>query len=703
MDSNKDAEDNFTLYLDPSAPIEARVEDLLKRMTLDEKCSLCVGKSFWKTRPVKRLSIPSLGLTDGPHGVGPHSSGWKRNTYFPTLICMGATFNRQLAKQFGTALAEETRACGKHQILGPGMNIQRSPACGRTFEYLSEDPYLNKELAKEIIAGIQSRRIAACAKHFIVNNQETRRFGVNVNVSKRALHEIYFPAFKAAVEEGGVWSVMACYNRINGKLGSEHQHILKDILMDEWGFRGYVVSDWFATKGTSGTSDVVNAGLTLEMPGGILGIKRLKKKKIRAAIERGEVSESTLDENIKRLLRVMFLVGLFDDESSIPPGSRNTPEHVALSRKIAEEGMVLLKNNDSTLPLNVDEMKTIAITGPNAGKKKGMWGGSSEVWPPFEITPRDGITSRVKDKLRVVSDVQQADAVIYVGGLGHKSGQDAEGSDKKSLELPKDQASEILETVRANPRTIVVLVSGSPVAMDDWIDQVPAVIEAWYGGMEAGSVIAGIIFGDVNPSGKLPITFPKKLSDSPAHASERTFPGILTKRRFWQRISNKPTKPVDNVYYDEGIFVGYRHFDTRCIEPLFPFGHGLSYSTFSYGPVTMKRKNSEGKARMEVFITITNDGIVKGSETVQLYVTDVESSESRPEKELKGFHKVHLEPGEGETIRFNLLGEDFSFFSEKQGKWILEPGEFSIKIGASSRDIRQEKRVTILDTQLHVK
>ncbi|MHA1144794.1 MAG: beta-glucosidase family protein [Candidatus Helarchaeota archaeon] len=665
-------------FMNADLDIEERVEDLLNRLTLEEKFRLCSGKrlSFFSTKKIKRLGIRQFIMTDGPNGVGALGTYFiKRTTYFPVAICRGATWNLDLSEKFGIAIAKEVRACKRSMLLAPGVNIQRTPLCGRNFEYQTEDPYLNKKTAVAVVKGVQSQRIAACVKHFVANNQDTRRFIVSSEVGERALQEIYLPAFEATVREADAWSFMACYNRVNGTYGCEHENLLIDRLRNEWGFRGFVVSDWFATRNTTSTENCMNAGLSLEMPWPI----KYRKGRLRKAFESGKFTEETLDENVRRLLRVMFLTGHFDPKEKIPPCSRNTPEHHAIARKIAEEGIVLLKNEGDLLPINLDEINSIAVLGPNAKKKHAFGGGSSMIRAAHEITPYKGIKEKCKvKKVEVIKSAAEADVAIVVVGLNHKLGNDSEGKDRKKFELPDKQIALINEVAEQNPKTIVVLVSGSPVAMDGWINGVPAIIEAWYAGMEGGRALADIIFGEVSPSGKLPITFPKKLSDSPAHKSVRTFPG------------------KDKVYYEEGIFVGYRHFDTNDIEPLFPFGHGLSYTTFKYDNLKLSSSSISSGDTLEISVEITNSGGMEGKEVVQLYVKDVESSVERPLKELKGFEKINLEPGEKSVVTFKLDKQDLSFYDEKEGCWKAEKGLFKILVGSSSRDIRVESEFEYL-------
>ncbi len=661
-------------FMNSDLDLEHKVEDLLGRLTLEEKFRLCTGMQIFYTRPIKRLGIPKFKMCDGPHGIGPHSTGNTECTYFPVGICRTATWNPDLAKEFGVALAQEIREIGYHMSLGPGINIIRTPLGGRNFEYQTEDPYLNKIMATHIVKALQSQRIAACVKHYICNNQETNRFTVSSEVNERALQEIYLPAFEATVREADAWSFMSCYNKVNGVYGCENKNLIKERLRKEWRFRGFVVTDWYATRWSESTEKAVNAGLSLEMPAAI----KYKKTKLRKILSEGKFTEETLNENIRRLLRVMFLTGLFDNKSKIPVGSRNTPEHQAIARKIDEEGIVVLKNENNLLPLNIDGLKKISIIGPNADKEMAMGGGSSQVLPPYEVTPLKGMEEKCKGKVEIVNTPSEADVSIIFTGLNHERGMDAESVDRKSFELPADQIELIKKTMNENPKTIVVLIS-CIVGMNDWVDKVPVIMQAWYPGMEGGHAIANLLFGDVNPSGKLPATIPKELSDSPAHVSKNTFPG------------------GKKVFYDEGIFVGYRHFDTKNIEPLFPFGFGLSYTTFTYENIKISKEKVSGDDKFTVSCAIINSGDRTGAEIVQLYIQDVEASVERPFKELKGFKKIYLKPGEKGTVNFELDKTALSFYDEKNNCWTAEKGKFNILVGSSSRDIHLQEEIEYLE------
>lgn len=643
-----------------------RIAKIISELTLKEKINLLAGFLFHAS-PIKRLGIKPFRMTDGPNGAGMHSSGLKRNTFFPKTIALGASWNRKLAEEFGRATAKEVRASGRHLLLAPGINIDRTPLNGRTFEYFSEDPYLTKELAIPMVNGAQGQRIGVCVKHYVANNQEYNRYTVSSEVDERTLNEIYLYAFREVVQEADPWSIMACYNKVNGVYGCEHEELLRETLFKKWGFNGFVVSDWWATKYIEGPVGAIKAGLSLEMP----WKKIYKQKTIKKALEEGKIVEAELDFLIERLLRVQFMTGLYDPVNRVPKGERNTKEHQMLARRMAEEGMVLLKNENNTLPLDINNIKNIAIIGPNAKKKLGkiLYGGSSAVVPPYEITPYKGLVKKCKGKVAIVKEPSDADVVILVLGLTHDKYEDCENFDKKNLDLPIEQIELINETIKANTNTIVVLVSGSPIRMHDWMDKVPAILEAWFPGMEGGNAIADILFGEVNPSGKLPLTFPKELSDSPAHKSERTYPGD------------------EKVFYEEGIFVGYRHFDKENIEPLFPFGFGLSYTEFSYENIQVDKKEIIGDETIQITAEITNTGDRDGAEIVQLYVTDPKCSVPRPEKELKGFEKITLKVKETKTVTFTLKPRDLAFYDVKTKDWVIEDGKFTIHIGKSSRDL----------------
>ncbi|MHA1683751.1 MAG: glycoside hydrolase family 3 C-terminal domain-containing protein [Promethearchaeota archaeon] len=674
-------------YMDGSKDLEERVEDLLNRLTFREKCMLCAGEGNNSPPPIPRLGIPAFGMTDGPHGVSPYKTGVGPNgvkipeesagtsTYFPTGTQLASTWNPELMEKFGSALAEETRAVGRYMQLGPAMNICRQPMNGRTFEYYSEDPLLSGKMGAAAVRGMQKIRVSPCVKHYVANNFETNRFKVNAVVDKRTLEEIYLKGFKILVKESDPWGMMSAYNKINGVYVSEDKLILREILKDDWGFSGVVVSDWGATNHTSGIKALVEAGLDIEMGS---RTKYVIDEMI-AMKDAGEFPEEAFDDNIRRFLRTMFRVGIFDDPKTVPEGKINTKEHQAIARELAEEGMVLLKNEGDLLPLDAGKVKKIAILGKHADLKFGrkrLGGGSSAVFPPYEVTVREGLMRKCKGKIEIVEDPADADVAIVCVGLEHShdfKGGDHEGTDRLNYSLGVKQPKLIVSTAKKNPNTIVVCINGSPFKMEKFIGKVPAILEAWYGGMEVGTVVADILFGDVNPSGKLPISWPKCKKDMPASFN----------------VAQKLIQPlVKEVVYTEGVFIGYRHYDTNEIEPLFPFGHGLSYTSFKYSDLELSKESISGDEDVIVSFKVSNTGDRDGAETVQLYVRDVESSVKRPVKELKGFKKIMLEKGASLTVKLTITKEDLSFFDMENDAWVAEPGDFEILVGSSSRDIR---------------
>jgi len=680
------AQETKAVYLDATQPVESRVEDLLSRLTLEEKILLLHADSKFTTAAIPRLGIPRRWLDDGPHGVrediGPDT--WASagrtddfSTAMPSGICLAATWNPELGFNEGEVIGQEARWRGKDIMLGPGVNILRTPLCGRNFEYLGEDPFLSGVMCSGYIRGEQSQDISSCVKHFALNNQETERGSINVEVAERALREIYLPAFKAAVQSGGVWSVMGAYNQLRGQHCCHNDYLLNKILKDEWGFKGLVMSDW---DGTHDTKQAALNGLDLEM-----GTEKKYDDFYLAhpyldGLKSGEFPLAGLDEKVRRNLRVMIATHVFDVARK--HGSFNTAEHQAVARQVAEEGIVLLKNENHALPLDERKLKTIAIIGENSIRLHAHGGDSSGIKAFYEITPLQGLVNRVGTSVnivfsegygkgggkelaeRAVATAKSADAVIYIGGLNHDKGFDCEGADRKDMKLPYGQDKLIQKIVAANPNTIVVL-EGTMVEMDAWLGKVPAVLQAWYPGMEGGNALAKVLFGDVNPSGKLPATFPKKLSDSPAH-----------------QMGNYPGTD-GTVTYAEGLLVGYRWFDTKNIEPLFPFGFGLSYTTFKYSNLKLVTADNGVTAQFE----IQNTGGVAGAEVAQVYVHQKNPSLMRPEKELKGFQKVFLQPGEKQTVVIFLGQNAFAFYDDAQKSWVAEQDTFAIKVGGSSRDL----------------
>jgi beta-glucosidase len=692
------------LYFDATKPLEDRVRDLAARLTLDEKIQLVHADGMFSTAAIPRLGIPARQLSDGPHGVreemspGTFKPAGRTDdfaTWMPVAVALAATWNPDRAREYGTVLGEEARARGKSVLLGPGVNIQRSPLGGRDFEYLSEDPFLAARMAVPWIEGLQSRDVAACVKHFALNNQEWERDTIDVEVDEPTLREIYLPAFEAAVKEAGVFTIMGAYNQVRGQHACHNQYLLNTILKGEWGFKGLVISDW---NGTHDTREAALNGLDLEM-----GTERkydnfYLARPYRDLVMRGMLPMSTLEDKVRRNLRVMFETKTFDDGGAgRAAGSLGTEAHHLAARRIAEESMVLLKNDGELLPLAPDALRTIAVIGENATRRHAHAGGSSEIKAPYEVTPLEGITARLGGRVNVISvrgyrtdgmadpallaeavaAAKRADVAVVVGGLNHDLFVESESTDRKDLGLPGGQAELIARVAAANPRTVVVLVSGAPVRMDPWLPEIRSVVQAWYAGMEGGNALARILFGDVSPSGKLPCTFPRRLEDSPAHALG-AYPG-----------------KNGVVRYDEGMLVGYRWFDTKDIEPLFPFGHGLSYTKFAYSNLAV---TEAGVVAARVRLELANVGRRPGSETVQVYVHEDGAPPSRPTKELKGFSKVSLAPGERRVVEIPLPADAFAHYDPARKAWVAAAGTYRILVGASSRDVRLTGTRTLRET-----
>lgn len=820
------------------AQIEKQIQALLEEMTPAEKVNMCHAVTKFTSGGVPRLGIPPLSMSDGPHGVREEiaADSWDAvggdqdyATYLPTGTALAATWNRECARLFGEVLGAEARDRGKDVILGPGVNMVRSPLCGRNFEYYGEDPYQAGELAAEAIQGIQSQGTAACVKHFALNSQELRRHEVNATCSERALRELYLPAFESAVVKGGAMTLMGAYNRFRGQKCCQNDYLLNQILKMEWGFDGVVISDW---AGVTDTFEAARNGMDIEMGTGEEYHNYYLADPFLRAVENGEIEMAVLDDKVRRILRLMFRLGVIGDGSRRPAGERNTPAHQAAARAIASEAITLLKNEKSLLPLDAGKIRRLLVVGDNADCRHHFGGHSSAVKALYEVTPLEGLKRllegagveirsfrgypvgsgaglpipsslmgivdagagtrgwsceiydnhrrigepvrslplespefdpakdlpeelRGKDfgvmikgvltpkkseawtfvldgcsqaclgcegvnfvenckseenvcgtatlpleagrsyKLEIpvnihvgvpiypvrltavpggvgAADVKdeelfaaarEADAVLFFGGLNHTF--DAEGSDRKDMALHDGQNELVSALAKINPRIAVVLVGGSPMEMP-WIDEVPAVVQMWYAGMEAGNAIADVLFGRVNPSGKLPFTFPKRLADSPAHALDDYQPLIC--------------------HYAEDLLMGYRWFDTKEIEPLFPFGHGLSYTAFEYGEPVVETDGDEVVLRMK----LANVGSRSGRETVQLYIAPPKSAFLRPAQELKGFAKVALEPGESREVEFRLNARSFAIYHPDKREWFVEPGRYLLRLGASSRDIRRE-------------
>lgn len=710
------AEEQRPRYLDPALPLEERVDDLLGRLTLEEKLGLVHADSKFSTAGVPRLGIPKMWMSDGPHGVREEISrdSWRPAgrtddfaTWLPVSIALAATWSPDLAESYGGVIAAEARARGKHLMLGPGVNIQRTPLNGRTFEYLGEDPWLASRLAVGVIRGMQAGDVAACVKHFALNNQENARGTIDVEVDERPLRELYLAPFEAAVREAGVWSVMGAYNKFRGQHCCHNGYLLNTVLKGEWGFRGLVVSDW---GGTHSTAEAARDGLDLEMGTRGAYSNYYLADPFRRGIEGGEFSVALLDDKVRRNLRVLLATRALDGRA---PGALNTRAHQALARKVAEEAIVLLKNSGALLPLDLSQIKRIAVIGDNAVRLQAHGGQSSEIKAFHEISPLAGLVARTDGRAdvnftlgvlapkyrrmeafdvtgaaeyaaapdrkldpaelleRAVAAARAADVAIIFAGLNHERNNDTESTDRLSLDLPYGQPELIARVAAANPRTIVVLVAGSPVAMDPWLEKVSAVVQAWYAGMEGGHAIASVLFGDTNPSGRLPCTFPRRLEDSAPHASglARHYPG-----------------EAGTVHYDEGLFVGYRWNDAKDVEPLFPFGFGLSYTTFDLGGLKIGAGGESG-AVATVECEVTNTGSRAGAEVVQLYVEPVAPAVERPVRELKAFAKVALQPGERRTVRLALGARAFSYYLPERRAWIADAGEYRIVVGRSSRDL----------------
>ena len=708
------------VYLDETKPMEDRIEDALSRMTLEEKVALCHAQSKFSSPGVPRLGLPENLMTDGPHGIRAEvmwdewrQADWTNDSCmaFPALTCLAATWNPEMALLYGKSIGEEARYRNKNVLLGPSVNIYRTPLNGRNFEYMGEDPYLASEMVVPYIEGVQSNGVAACVKHYALNNQEKYRHSINVEVSDRALYEIYLPAFKAAVQRAKVWAVMGAFNRYKNQYCCHNQYLLNDILRKEWRFDGVVVSDWGAVHNTM---EAAYNGLDLEFGSLTDGLEfsvdnayddYYLSRDFLALLKNGTIPESVVDGKVRNILRLMFRTTM---NRNRPYGSFKTPAHASAARKIAEEGIVLLQNKNNVLPIRLSETKRILVVGENAIKMMTVGGGSSSLKAQYEISPLDGLKARVGDAVEVmyargyaspdpsksvmytipslhtdcssdelldeaVNKAKSADYVVFVGGL-NKS-QDCESGDRKSYGLPYGQDRVIEALSQANPRTIVVLISGNSVAMP-WIDQVPAIVEGWYCGSEAGNALASILVGDVNPSGKLPFSMYAKLEDYHAHSFNDSivYPGLNHQQ----------------IYKDD-IFVGYRWSDLyKKIRPMFSFGHGLSYTTFEYGKAEIDKKVVQQGESLRVRIPVTNTGNRSGAEIVQLYVSDLKSSLPRPKKELKGFKKVDLQPGESQIVEFEIDESKLSYFDDKKHAWVAEPGKFEILIGASSSDIRSK-------------
>ncbi len=808
-----------------------RVEELLQKLTLDEKASLTAGADLWHSVEIKSAGVPALVLSDGPSGArGVNMGEGVTSASFPCGTALGATWNPELIERVGAAIAEDARTKGAHVLLGPTVNLHRSPLAGRNFECYSEDPHLTARIAVAFIRGVQSRGVAACVKHFVANDQEFERMSISSEVEPRVLRELYLAPFEAAVREAGVWSLMSAYNRVNGTHASEHPWLLGELLKGEWGFDGMVVSDWLGTHSTAPTA---NAGLDHEMP----GPARHLGAKLAAAVRAGEVKESALDDAVRRILRLAERTKAFDAPPPAEEQAVDRPEHRQLARRAAGEAIVLLRNERESLPLDASRLRSLAVIGPNAGIAVIQGGGSARVRPHYAVSPLEALRKRAGDgvavhfeqgctshktlpalgrrlldgKLRVeywnghepsgaparahdsseaaftwfgkfapeidprafsvrvtgalvpaesgehdFSLVSAGKSKLYVGGellidnwteqtqgdaffnlgsaekrgsrrleagrkvdvavefanvdrpmlgglkvgclaappadlleravsraaacdaavvvVGMNDEWESEGHDRESLALPGRQAELVERVAAANPRTIVVLNAGAPVDLE-WLERVPAAVQLWYAGQESGNALADVLFGDVSPSGRLPHTVPCRLEDTPAFLS---WPG-----------------EHGRSVYGEGLFMGYRWYDARRIEPRLPFGHGLSYTRFEYGSLRLSRARLRPGESLDVSLELANRGPRAGQEVVQLYVRDVRAKVARPERELRAFAKVELAPSESRTVTLRLEPRAFSYWDSGAKDWVAEPGEFELQVGASSRDVRARASVTL--------
>jgi beta-glucosidase len=723
---------------------DARARDLLGRLTLEEKVSLCHADGTFTSPGLPRFGVPKLWMSDGPQGVREEiqpqtwaSAGRTDDfaTALPAGIALAATFDPEQARAFGNVIGQEARARGKNIMLCPGLNIMRTPLNGRNSEYFGEDPFLAARMAVGFVEGVQQNGVAACAKHFALNNQENNRSSVNVRVDDRTMHEIYLPAFKAAVTEGHVWSVMTAYNRVNGVYCSENRTLLMDILKGDWGFQGLVMTDWGGAHSTEGCA---NNGLDLEMGSNVGGSheKDFLAGALLDAVKAGKVPLERVDDMALRNLRVMAATGLLDAERapSRTEDALMAPAHVAAARTVAEAGMVLLKNQDNLLPLDAGKIKKIAVIGQNATAKFAHDGNSAAIKTSYEVTPLEGITKRADAAVKVtyvegytraqarggrrgvggavtpttaadtttqpsqieaaVAAAKSADVAIVVAGLYRA--QDQEGADRPNMNLPAGQAELIAAVTKANPRTVVVLTGGSPSVVEPWIGDAGALVMYWYGGTEGGNALARVLFGDVNPSGHLPCSWPKQLADSPAsHPNDpAVFPGVGANVR--GAALTAETGPQET--YAEKLLVGYRWFDDKKIEPQFAFGFGLSYTTFGFSGIQvaelgggMVRGLAVNTGSVEVRCEVTNTGPRDGATVAQVYVEPLKPSVDRPLRELKAFKRVMLKAGEKQTVSMQLRPESFAYYSPEKHGWIAEAGDYVIRVGDSSRSLPLEK------------
>ncbi len=719
------------VYLDDSKPIGQRIDDALSRMTLQEKIRVLHAQSKFSSAGVPRLGIPDFWTDDGPHGVRPdvlwdewEQAGQTNDSCvaFPALTCLAATWNPQMSALYGRSLGEEALYRGKDMILGPGVNIYRTPLGGRNFEYMGEDPYLTSRMVVPYIRGMQSCGVSACVKHYALNNDEEYRHQVNVIVSDRALHEIYLPAFKAAVTEGGAWAIMGAYNLYKDQHNCHNQWLLNDILKRDWKFDGVVVSDW---GGCHDLDEAVKNGLDMEFgtwtDGLTMGATNAYESYFLAqpylkAIKEGKYSTKELDDKVRRILRLYFRTSM---NRHRPQGFLCSEAHYAAARSIAEEGIVLLQNRDNVLPIDLQTAKRVLVVGENAVKMMTVGGGSSSLKVQCETSPLDGIRARLaaegiavdyergyvgdtggsyngvttgqdlndnRTEGQLIADAvakaKSADYVIFVGGLNKSDCQDCEGHDRKQLGLPYSQDRVIEALAKVNKRVVVVNISGNAVTMP-WRGSVPAIVQGWFLGSECGNALASVLAGDVNPSGKTPFTWPATLQDVGAHKLG-TYPGT------W-----RADKKIIDEEYKEGIYVGYRWTDRERTKPQFAFGHGLSYTTFRLSNARADRQTMTRDGKITFTVNVKNTGKRAGAEVVQLYVHDVKASLDRPEKELKGFSKVWLQPGESKDVQITIDNTALSYYDEASRSWVSESGDFIALMGNASDNLPQKVRFAL--------
>ena len=699
--------------------IESKIDSIISLLTLEEKVAMCHAQSKFSTPGVPRLGIPEIWMSDGPHGVRGEISwdswgyaNWTNDyiTAFPALTCLAATFNPELSKEYGFSLGEEARYRKKDVLLGPGVNIYRTPLNGRNFEYMGEDPFLASKMVVPYIKGVQQNGVAACVKHYALNNQELWRGHINVEVSDRALYEIYLPAYKAAVIEGKVWSIMGAYNQYKGEFCCHNNLLLNKILKDDWNFDGVVISDWGGAHST--LQSAIN-GLDMEMGTGGDGLTISTQNTydnyylaspFLKMLKEGELNEEILNDKARRILRLMFRTNMNSKRSF---GRMNNQEHLDVARKIANEGIVLLRNEDQFFPISSDKKITIAVIGENATRQMTIGGGSSELKAKFEVSPLQGLKEHytnakiihslgyasgpsvygevIPSKLdatklqnEAIEVASKVDVVLFFGGLNKNHFQDCEGGDRREYELPFGQNYLLEEILKVNKNVGVILISGNAVAMP-WITKVKGLMQSWYLGSEAGHAIADIISGDVNPSGKLPFSFPKKLNDNAAHYfGELSYPGDSI-----------------NQYYKEDILVGYRWHDTKKIEPLFAFGEGLSYTSFQIGEVKTDKKVYLEKEKIKIVGNISNTGIVDGAEVVQVYIGKPNSKVKRAIKELKGFKKIFIKKGNTQTFEISINVRELAYYDELLSDWKLEKGNYIVYVGNASNNISHKIKISI--------